>query len=107
MIRLATGSDSAAFLTLPRRLDAQSSFLMYKANEREDELPGVRHRLGAPHDTGSFDLVATDVLNEQPPALVAWLAVEVAALRCLELTVESLRRQGVCNICTHQDGSGR
>jgi ribosomal protein S18 acetylase RimI-like enzyme len=69
--------------------------MMYEADEREDDLPGVRHRLEAQHDTGSFDLVATAELNEQPPALVGWLAVEVAAFRrarhvgCLVLGVDS------------------
>ena len=81
MIRLATGSDSAALLTLQRRLDAQSSFMMYEADERDDDLSGVRHRLEAHHDTGSFDLVAMVDREEQPPALVGWLAVEVAPFR--------------------------
>lgn len=79
MIRLATGSDSAALLALQRRLDAQSSFMMLEAGERENDLQGLQRRLDAENDTGSFDLLATD--EEQQPTLVGWLAVEVAPFR--------------------------
>jgi hypothetical protein len=50
--------------------------MMYEADERDDDLSSVRHRLEAHHDTGSFDLVAMVDGDEQPPALVGWLAVE-------------------------------
>lgn len=79
MIRLATGADSAALLHLQRRLDAQSAFMMYEADERDDDLPGLERRLETQHDTGSFDLVATD--EGEPATLVGWLAVEVATFR--------------------------
>ena len=84
MIRLATGADSAALLQLQRRLDGQSAFMMYEANERDDDLEGLRRRLEAQHGTGSFDLVATDVASVEQPALVGWLAVEVVPFRRAE-----------------------
>jgi uncharacterized protein YqjF (DUF2071 family) len=41
VIRLATAADAAELLALQRRLDAQSSYMMFEAGERDDDQSGL------------------------------------------------------------------